>query len=97
MAEKFKSIQKKKSKSKKLAPVEDHKFDNICFKAYANVLQDSPNIIGEDIKTHELSVQALVDKGMSEYLSNIKAEIIQTRVQYGFLGKRSTGKLKYFQ
>lgn len=76
MAEKFKSIKKKKSKSKKLAPVEDHKFDNICFKAYANVLQDSPNIIGEDIKTHELSVQALVDKGMSEYLSNIKAEII---------------------
>ena len=44
-----------------------------------------------------MSVQALVDKGINEYLSNIKAGVIQTRIQYGFLGKRSTGKIKYFK
>ena len=34
---------------------------------------------------------------MKNYITSIDKDIISTRIQYGFLNKRSTGKIKYFQ
>ena len=73
-----------------------YKFDNIDYKAYSNVLKESPNII-VDKELHKLSEQALIDKGMNNYLDSIDKKMIKTRIMYGFLGKRSAGKVKFFQ
>jgi len=34
---------------------------------------------------------------MSVYIKSIPPDLIDTRIKYGFLNKRSMGKIKYFQ
>jgi hypothetical protein len=43
-----------------------------------------------------LSDQALIDKGMNVYLKSIPDDLIAKRFKYGFMNKRSVGKIKYF-
>ena len=61
----------------------DHKFENIDYNAYCNVIKVCPQIV-LDKELDDLSEQALVDKGMKNYLNNIKEDIIKPRVIYGF-------------
>lgn len=44
----------------------------------------------------ELSDRALKVKGIWNYLKAIKESTLKSRVMYGFLKKRSKGKVKYF-
>lgn len=52
-----------------------YKFENIDFKAYSNLLKESPNIV-IDKELHKLSEQALIDKGMNNYLVSISKDMI---------------------
>lgn len=86
---------KKKKEKKVKKKFEGHKFENIDAHSYDHILKVHP-LITYDKELCELSKQALVDKGMNNYLESIPKDMISTRVQYGFIGKRSTGKIKYF-
>ena len=43
-----------------------------------------------------LSEKALVSKGIWTYLKRVKDKTSKSRIMYGFLKKRSKGKIKYF-
>ena len=43
-----------------------------------------------------LSEKALVSKGIWTYLKRVKDKTSRSRILYGFLKKRSKGKIKYF-
>lgn len=43
-----------------------------------------------------LSEKALVTKGIWNYLKSVKEKTLKSRIMYGFLKKRSKGKIKYF-
>ena len=73
-----------------------HKFENIGFHAYKNVLREYPEIV-LDKEEDDLSKAALTDKGLSNYLDAIEPDMLQCRAMYGFAKKRSSGKIKYFQ
>lgn len=44
-----------------------------------------------------LNEKALVSKGIWTYLKRVKEKQLKSRIIYGFLKKRSKGKIKYFQ
>jgi hypothetical protein len=44
----------------------------------------------------QLSEAALRSKGFWNYLKAVKEKTLKTRLMYGFLKKRSKGKIKYF-
>lgn len=73
-----------------------HKFDNIDVNAYNSVMRVSPLIV-VDREYSALSERALVDKGMISYLNNIDKDLLKPRIKYGFLNKRSAGKVKFFE
>ena len=43
-----------------------------------------------------LSEKALITKGIWNYLKAVKEKALKSRIMYGFLKKRSKGKIKYF-
>ena len=43
-----------------------------------------------------LSEKALQTKGIWNYLKTVKEKTLKSRIMYGFLKKRSKGKVKYF-
>jgi len=43
-----------------------------------------------------LSEKALITKGFWTYLKTVKEKTLKSRMMYGFLKKRSKGKIKYF-
>ncbi len=43
-----------------------------------------------------LNEKALVSKGIWTYLKRVKDKQLKSRIMYGFLKKRSKGKIKYF-
>lgn len=45
----------------------------------------------------ETSEQLLEKTGIKQYLNKMPSEFINNRICYGYLGKRSKGKIKYFQ
>lgn len=63
--------------------------------AYSQVVKQCPSLVVQK-ERHDLSEQALVDKGMTNYI-NIDKDLISNRIKYGFLGKRSQGTFKHFQ
>ena len=60
------------------------------------MLKVCPDIV-VDKEEAQLSEQALEDKGILYYLKNIDDSLKKSRLMYGFISKRSTGKIKYFQ
>lgn len=72
-----------------------HKFENIGCHAYHNVLREYPEIV-LDKEEDDLSRSALTDKGLSNYLDAIEDNLLNCRCMYGFVKKRSSGKLKFF-
>lgn len=50
-----------------------------------------------DKEEAKLSEQALEDKGILNYLKNIEDSLKKSRTIYGFINKRSSGQIKYFQ
>lgn len=44
----------------------------------------------------DLSEKALQTKGIWNYLKTVKDKTLKSRIMYGFLKKRSKGKVKYF-
>lgn len=49
-----------------------------------------------DKDRQELSEKALQTKGILTYLKTTKDKTLKDRIMYGFLKKRSKGKVKYF-
>lgn len=60
-----------------------------------HVRRDCPTLSADE-RLEKLSEQALIDKNIKNYLINIEPDLIKSRLMYGFLNKRSTGKIKYF-
>jgi hypothetical protein len=94
-----------------MAKGKSHKFSNIDAKAFCSVIQESKNlfinhriiinllidpsiVINKDQQS--LCEKALQAKGMWNYLKNVKKSTLNSRILYGFLKKRSKGKIKYF-
>lgn len=50
-----------------------------------------------DKELASLSEKALITKGMWNYLKSVKEKTLKSRIMYGFLKKRSKGKIKYFR
>ena len=75
-----------------------HKFSNLGVQAYNSVLKESPEIC-LDPEMKALSKEALVAKGIQNYISSIDGDLIDTRIKYGFLNKKagSAGQIKFFQ
>lgn len=44
-----------------------------------------------------MSERALEKKGIKTYFKNVAPDIMSARIVFGFLNKRSKGKVKYFQ
>lgn len=57
-------------------------------------LQKSGHLIHPDV---ELSKKSLQMKGIAKHLVNIKKEILESRMHYGFLQKRHKGNIEYYQ
>ena len=49
-----------------------------------------------DKERQALSEKALNTKGIWNYLKAVKDKTLKSRIMYGFLKKRSKGKVKYF-
>lgn len=96
---------KSKLKSKSKSKTRAHKFKNLDAKAYTSVINESkfnyakykidPKLIlNKDVQT--LSQKALTSKGLWNYLKVVKEKTLKSRMLYGFLKKRSKGRVKYF-
>lgn len=57
---------------------------------------DPKMIVSGSREKQELSEKALQTKGIWNYLKSIKEGTLKSRIMYGFLKKRSKGKMKYF-
>ena len=84
---------KKKKKKSKAVQLQEHKYENLTLHTFNHIQRQIPSMRLQD----DLSEQALIDKGIANYVKSIEADMISSRVQYGFLNKRSTGKVKFFQ
>ncbi|CDW71658.1 ph domain containing protein [Stylonychia lemnae] len=87
--------QEEKRKSKSRTRTKAHKFTNIDAKAFASVAIQNPQLVLNKDQT-QLSEKALITKGIWNYLKTVKEKTLKSRIQYGFLKKRSKGKIKYF-
>lgn len=76
--------------------IEEHKFANINASCYTSLVLQKPLIGLRNDKHIQLSLKALVTKGIWGYLKNIKPELLRSRIMFGFIRKRSKGTVKYF-
>jgi hypothetical protein len=72
----------------------------LLFKKVYNLLKSNDLLLDPKLVIHKdkqaLSEKALQTKGIWNYVKQIKEKTLKSRMMYGFLKKRSKGKVKYF-
>ena len=77
--------------------MERHKFANIDAEAFSALIRLDHRIgLNYDRRNIELSRRALVTKSLWGYLKSMNPDLMRNRVMFGFLRKRSSGRLKVF-
>ena len=86
---------KKKRTKKKTKPLENHKFENIDALAFSAIVHHSRAIsFMYDEDQIKLSRRALITKNIWSYLQSMNFDLMKSRVIFGFLRKRSSGRVQ---
>ena len=88
---------KKNKKKKNGRLTEKHKFNNVDAKAFNAVVHHQKGIcFAYNSDQIELSRRALVQKKIWDYLAPMNEQLRNSRVIFGFLRKRSSGRIQVF-
>jgi hypothetical protein len=78
-------------------PMAIQKFNNIDANAFSALIRHNYQIgLCYDTKMIDLGRRALITKGIWSYLKNMDQQKMRSRIMFGFLRKRSAGKVQVF-